>query len=149
MSTLHKIDGDDYWGRIPESKRALIDRAQEIGMNVGIFVMGEDHDDSPAVAALRMDPGAVTYRHSHPCERVEVVVQGTLLVGDEVLKPGDVMVSRPDEMYGPHYAGPEGCVTLEVFGRLDGVSRTTYDTPNGAVTLDMDSGVMRPDDVIG
>lgn len=80
---------------------------------------------------------------------MEIVVSGSLLVGDDVLGPGDVMTSRADEMYGPHVAGPEGCVTFEIFGRLDGTSRTTYDIENGPVTVEMDGGALRPTRVIG
>jgi hypothetical protein len=30
---------------------------------------------------------------------------------------GDVMVSTPNEFYGPHTAGPEGSLSVEIFSR--------------------------------
>ena len=35
------------------------------------------------------------------------------------------------EMYGPHVAGPEGCVTLEFFSSMQGVGQVILDTPDG------------------
>lgn len=146
---MHRIESADFWGRVPASKAQLADRADEIGMGVSFFVMGEDTDESaPTVVALRMKPGAVTVRHAHPCERVEIVVSGTLHVGDEVLGPGDVMTAHAGEMYGPHVAGPEGCLTYEIFSTLGGTGLTTYATESGDVTIDMTTGALRPDDVI-
>ena len=110
-------------------------------MHVAFFVMGEETDeDAPVVVALRMDPGAITVRHSHPCERVEIIVSGTLIVDGVEYGAGDVMTAKPDEFYGPHVAGPEGCLTYEIFSNLAAVSRTTYDTASGPVTLEMSGG---------
>jgi len=52
-------------------------------------------------------------------------------VGDRVLHPGDIMVSPPNEFYGPHVAGAEGCITVEVFASLAGVGNILYDTADG------------------
>ena len=67
----------------------------------------------------------------HDCERLEIVVRGTLEVDGEILHPGDISVARPMEMYGPHVAGPEGCVTLEFFSSMQGVGQVILDTPDG------------------
>lgn len=32
--------------------------------------------------------------------------------------PGDVMISYPNEWYGPYHIGPEGAITAEIGGRL-------------------------------
>lgn len=43
-------------------------------------------------------------------------MQGTLDVGERVLKPGDVMITEPGVPYGPHTAGPQGCDLTTVEG---------------------------------
>jgi hypothetical protein len=51
-------------------------------------------------------------------------------------------------MYGPHIAGPEGAVTVEIFGTFNGLTHVTYDTPDGPVEVNLDSGTKRPENVI-
>lgn len=45
--------------------------------------------------------------------------------------PGGVMIAHPDEIYGPHTAGPEGYFVAEFFNHLKGAYLLTSDTPNG------------------
>ena len=59
------------------------------------------------------------------------------------------MTAKPGEMYGPHIAGPEGAVTVEIFSTFNGLTHVTYDTPAGPIEVDLDSGAKRPDNVIG
>jgi hypothetical protein len=146
---IRKIDDPNFWGRIPVSKIHMLDAASDAGYDVSYFVMGdEERAETPVVLALRMEPHGVVVRHAHPCERVEFVVCGELHIGDTVLKPGDVMTARPGEMYGPHIAGPEGAVTVEIFGTFNGLTHVTYDTPDGPVEVNLDSGTKRPENVI-
>jgi hypothetical protein len=146
---IGRMDASDFWGRVPKSQEVIRERANEIAMEISYFVMGDPDDkDAPTVVALKMDPGAVTVRHAHACERFEIIVKGSLVVGDQVLRPGDVMKSAANEMYGPHVAGPEGCVTFEIFSNQTGISLTTYETDKGNVTLDMSTGVPRPDGLV-
>jgi hypothetical protein len=84
-----------------------------------------------------MGPGWVLPRHAHDCHRFEVVVQGTLDVGDRILKTGDIIVSDPGVAYGPHIAGPEGCTTFEIFSNLRASYITLLDTPEGRIECDV------------
>jgi len=95
---------------------------------------GEDRFASPAAHLLPMPPGYRLFRHGHPCKRFEVVVQGTLEVGDgRIARPGDTFTAEPGELYGPHTAGPEGCTTFEIFGELEGMMRVLYEDADGTV----------------
>jgi hypothetical protein len=105
------MDDPGFWSRCPEELRPLT----EGGLGASYFLMGRQSENPPTVIALRMGPGWTTVRHAHEGWRMEIVVQGTLDVGERILKAGDVMLSEPGEAYGPHTAGPDGCVTFEVF----------------------------------
>jgi hypothetical protein len=128
----------DYWNRWPEHLSAMADAASSAGVEGTSFVLGDSSDESaPAVAIMRMPPNYVLSRHAHRAERLEVVVQGTLDVGDRVLRPGDVMTAGYEEAYGEHVAGPEGCTTVEVFSQLVGMHQTIFATPDGMRFLDL------------
>lgn len=129
---VFKQDDPDFWESSPEFLRPLQDACDPFGLRIVHFLMGAADDPrTPAAAVLEMPPGYELPRHTHDCERFEVVVKGSLQVGDQVLGPGDVTTSAALEMYGPHIAGPDGCTTVEVFGALSGVGHTIFDTPDG------------------
>ncbi|HVM64032.1 MAG TPA: hypothetical protein VMU14_04165 [Acidimicrobiales bacterium] len=131
MATFRLAD-DSFWSSEPEFLRPLQVACEPFGLHVRHFVMGDpDVPTTPTAAVLRMPPGYVLPRHSHPCERLEVIVAGTLHVGNDVLIPGDVMATPAGEMYGPHTAGPEGCTTVEIFSSVTGNGNITFDTDNG------------------
>ena len=89
---------------------------------------------APGAFLLRMPPGYTLFRHGHPCERFEVIIQGTLEVGDgQTAKAGDIFTADAYTLYGPHVAGPEGCTTVEVFSSLDGIFRLLYEGANGEI----------------
>ena len=105
-----------------------------------LHVMGEPSDETaPAALIFTMPPGAVISRHAHKCERFEIILEGSLLVEDMVLGPGDVMLARPGEAYGPHTAGPDGCRTLEIFSTLAAAHHILYETPEGPLSVDFGS----------
>ncbi|GAA5063622.1 anti-sigma factor ChrR (cupin superfamily) [Thermocatellispora tengchongensis] len=94
------------------------------GWDLGSVYMGDDLSDPevPVASLLQIAPGDTLHRHAHDCFRVEVVVRGSITVpGGQTLVPGDVMVSRPGEFYGPHIAGPDGCLSVEIFSAARGV----------------------------
>jgi hypothetical protein len=101
---------------------------------------------APAAHLLPMPPGYTLFRHGHPCYRFEVVVQGTLELGDgRVAKVGDTFTAEPGELYGPHTAGPEGCTTIEIFSRLEAAYTLLYEGPNGEILeADVRRGEMPP-----
>ncbi|MBV9661550.1 MAG: hypothetical protein JO337_10365 [Acidimicrobiales bacterium] len=111
-------------------------------MRMTWFILGDDDsEDAPAAMVLDMQPGHVIARHAHDCERVEIVVSGSLDVGDRILRAGDIMVAHPGEFYGPHVAGPEGCMTLEVFSAARETHQIVYQAEDGTK--------VKPDALIG
>lgn len=132
------IDNPGFWGQCPaEYLRPLITQSERDGVPLSIFAMGDPHDpETPAFAVFHMDPGTVLPRHSHPCERFEVILQGSMEVNSPeekglALNTGDMMRAAPDELYGPHVAGPEGFTVAEYFGRIAGLYDITLDTKRG------------------
>src|SRR5580704_11328722 len=82
----------DFWGRFPEHLKLVGEVAKAVGVDGATFVLGDPSDeDAPAAAIMRMPPHFVLSRHSHESERIEVIISGSLNVGDRVLGPGDVM----------------------------------------------------------
>jgi hypothetical protein len=141
MPAFFRKDMPGYWDRYPDHLR---DMAQIMAGSrltpATMHVMGEPTDESaPTALIFTMEPHAVIGRHAHDCERFEIILEGSLLVDDMVLGPGDVMIARPGEAYGPHTAGPEGCRTLEVFGTLAGAHSMIYETPGGPLPVDFGS----------
>jgi hypothetical protein len=141
MPQFFRKDAADYWNRYPSH---LSDMAQIMAnaqlTPATMHVMGEPADEAaPTALIFTMPPHSVIERHSHLCERFEIILEGSLLVGDMVLGPGDVMTARPGEAYGPHTAGPEGCRTLEVFSTLAGAHHMLYETPQGPLSVDFGS----------
>lgn len=128
------MDDPQFWARCPKELEPVI-RGGLTGL--AYFTLGEKKDNPPTVVALRMGPNFILPRHAHDCYRFEVVVHGTLDVGDRILKPGDIMISEPGLAYGPHIAGPEGCTTFEIFTDHKASYVTLLDGPDGRVECDM------------
>ncbi|MFN0090724.1 MAG: hypothetical protein ACKVWR_10720 [Acidimicrobiales bacterium] len=136
---MHLSPNDEgFWGRVPaDYLKPLVISSEKGGVPLSIFAMGDPHDpETPAFAVFRMGPGSVLPRHSHDCERFEVIIQGSMDAvgpgeGDRHLETGDVMLAGRNEMYGPHVAGPEGFTVVEYFSRLGGLYEITLDTKRG------------------
>ena len=97
------------------------------------FPLGDPEDpETPVAVVLQMGPGFVISHHGHDSERFEMVVQGSIDVGDKVLRPGDVMTAHARELYGPKVCGPEGCTTVEFFTNVKAACETIVATPDGA-----------------
>jgi hypothetical protein len=88
---------------------------EAIGMKFASFVMSDsDKDvDATCVSLLWIEPNGRLPRHSHDCFRVEVIVRGSIQVGSRTLSSGHIAISWPGKVYGPHLAGPEGCLSVE------------------------------------
>jgi hypothetical protein len=152
---IHRMSDPEYWEN-PPSLATVAHQANQGLKFAGttFFVMGDVDSDpqsatTPVAMVLRLGPGQVIVHHAHDCERLEIVVQGSIDVGDGgVLKPGDIMTAKPMEFYGPHVAGPEGCTTLEVFSNMHGCHEVSYKTVDGNVTVvHYNEGELRPADV--
>jgi hypothetical protein len=126
------IDDAEFWGRVPEEFRLIAGEGSMDGISISVYELGKAADNAPVMTALRMAPGYVLPRHAHDCYRLEIVMQGSIDVGNgRILKQGAVMMSEPLTLYGPHISGHEGCVTLEIFSTHK-ASHTTYiEAPSG------------------
>lgn len=97
--------------------------SKEIDLDVGSILMGSEGENAPVAVLLDMPPNGVLPRHGHDTYRVEVVVRGSMTLPDgRVLTPGDVMVTPPGDFYGPHVAGSDGVLTVEVFAAASGLA---------------------------
>jgi hypothetical protein len=118
--------------------------------NSSVWILSADPDqtrlDSPSAYLLAMPPGYTLFKHGHPCFRFEVIIQGSIDIGDgQVAGVGDVFTAQPGELYGPHVAGPEGCTTIEFFSRLEAGYLMLYEGPDGEIqTADARKGELPP-----
>ncbi len=131
--TIHRMSDPDFWTTDPPELREIQKLAKRGGLDVRHFIMGDPTSDTtPTAAVLNMPPGYVLQRHAHPCERFEVIVSGSLDVGGgEVLVPGDVMQAPYGQFYGPHIAGPAGCITVEFFSSIRANGNVFYEEDTG------------------
>jgi len=141
MPQFIRKDSDGYWNRYPEH---ISDMAEVMEANrltpATMHVLGDSADETaPAALIFTMPPNYVLQRHAHVCERFEIILEGSLTVDDIELGPGDIMIAREGEFYGPHVAGPEGCRTLEIFSTLAGAHHGLYEMPDQSV-LSVDFG---------
>lgn len=139
-----KLSDPDFWSQIPaEYLRPLVLDSSKTGVPLTIFAMGDPEDpDTPAFVIFKMPPGAVLPRHSHDCQRFEVIIEGSMEVqspeeAGQHLEVGDVMLAEANEMYGPHIAGPDGFTVVEYFSRIEGAYKVTFDTKRGPWTRDL------------
>jgi hypothetical protein len=151
----YAMDDDPEFWQAPDRFKQLAAFAPEIGAEASYFPMGDpEDDDAPMALVMRMQPGYVITRHTHPCERFEVIVRGSLETGGRTLVAGDVMTAHAWEFYGPKVAGPQGCTTVEVFAKTTGAYLRIVEGEDGAVqtsnllqdweTALRNSGVPRP-----
>jgi hypothetical protein len=138
MPQFFRKDHEGYWERYPEHLKDMGQILAASGLTPAtLHVMGDPDDESaPAALIFTTPPGGEIPRHAHKCERFEIILEGSLHVDDMVLGPGDVMVARSGEAYGPHIAGPEGCRTLEIFSTLAGAHHQILETPDGPVEIE-------------
>jgi anti-sigma factor ChrR (cupin superfamily) len=132
------VDQPNYWNRIPPGLEGVIAASDAEGLMSSVYALGADSDAStPMAAVLKMPPGYVLPRHAHPCDRFEVIVQGSLAVGNQILTAGDVMTAESGKFYGPHTAGEEGCITVEVFSSRRGSHVLLVETESGPTEFDL------------
>jgi len=141
--------GDEGYWESPAELRRLVERPTNNGVVLKYMPMRGDDFDAPGGIILQMPPGYVLYRHAHECPRIEVVLSGTLEVGEKTMGPGSIMTADSHEMYGPHVAGPEGCTTVEFFETFAASWKTIYSTPRGPHQVNALAGDLRPSDAEG
>lgn len=136
---IYSMDDAEYWIEPPNF-------IQFDDMRSSHRVLGDEPGD-PRVVILDMKPGYVIPRHSHGCERFEVIVKGSLYFEDQELQVGTIMLAHPGEVYGPKVAGPNGCVTAEVFAHND-ISTSAFELDDGSfVTFNTTSGMGLPENL--
>jgi hypothetical protein len=118
-----KSDEPAFWKASPPALAYTNVFAEAVDHRVASFVLGDPDDlEAPLALFMNLPPGWVLDRHAHDCHRFEVVITGSMIAtGGIVLYPGDVSTSGPGEQYGPHMAGEDGVLTLEVFSRQAGL----------------------------
>jgi hypothetical protein len=123
---VYKYGAPDYFDAMtPEALKFARELGSEGGVELGTVLLGEDPAAAPVAMALELPPGYTLPRHAHNTYRAEVIVRGSLLLSDgTTLGPGDVWTSGPGEFYGPHTAGPEGVLTVEIFASSAGLAPT-------------------------
>lgn len=135
---FYSIDDPEFWGRDTQGMEEIAAKGGMEGISIANFVLGKREDNSAAATVLRMAPGYVLPHHAHDCHRLEVVIQGSITVGDgKVLTPGCIMFSEPGNFYGPHVAGSEGCTTIEIFSNFDASHKTLMKDSSGVVECDL------------
>jgi hypothetical protein len=118
MPTIFHLDDPDFFTHGPAWAEWVRIGTEALGMKISNFVLGDSDDrEAPVASLLFLPPGHRLPRHAHNCYRAEVIVRGSLHVGDTVLHPGDVSFSAPHEAYGPHVAGPTGSLSVEIFSK--------------------------------
>lgn len=118
-----------FWSLSPKPLQYTTVFAEAVDHHVASFVLGSDDDvEAPLALFMGLPAGWVLARHSHKCHRFEVIIRGEMILENGVvLKPGDVGTSEPGEAYGPHMAGPDGVLTLEIFSRQAGLMADNVD----------------------
>jgi hypothetical protein len=147
MPVTHEELSDPSFWTSPADLQRLVDRPTNSGAKLKYIPTNADDYDAPGAIILDMPSGYLLYRHAHECGRIEVVLRGSLDVGDRTLHAGDVMTAGAYEMYGPHRAGPGGATTAEFFTSFSASWKTIYATPRGPVQVNALAGDLRPADV--
>lgn len=86
------------------------------GVRYAQFLLDEgDADASPLVIVSKFDPDELVDPHTHGCNYLEYIIQGSQMVGKVNFKAGDVRWAAAGTGYGPIKVGPDGCTVLIVF----------------------------------
>src|SRR5438045_1690818 len=93
-------DDPEYW-QLPEGYAEALAASGVRDIRLSHFFLGPDTADTPKIVVLDMEPGFVLPRHAHGCERFEVIVRGSLWLGEQELPAGTIMTARAGEFYGP------------------------------------------------
>lgn len=91
------------------------------GVRYAQFSTAPDDPERPLVVLSHLPPGHVEPPHTHGCNYLEIVIEGTLTVGKaDPMGSGDVRATQAGVGYGPLTAGPDGCLRLTIFEKAGG-----------------------------
>ena len=86
------------------------------GVRYTQFSLDESHAaEAPLVILSVFEPGELVNPHTHGCNYLEYIVQGSQMVGKVNFKAGDVRWAAAGTGYGPIKVGADGCTVLIVF----------------------------------
>jgi hypothetical protein len=98
-----------------------------------LWYLGADDDTfRMCIPDIRMPANQIWPLHWHDDWMFITPLDGSVLVGDWLMRPGDVLVTAPFVEYGPLVVGPRGCQLLEIFSRNKkggGYAREYHDHP--------------------
>jgi hypothetical protein len=126
-SVNNPIDIQTHDGGVLDDQYA---KADQVGVPVGAVVLSKDlgpDPEAPFAMFASLPAGYVIPRHAHATPRIEVIIKGSIDVGDQVLLAGDIMIQAAGEYYGPHTAGPEGALTAEFCAKVKDFPAYTAD----------------------
>lgn len=133
------VEDATYWAAAPSGTEwaEFLSAAGDMqGLKTAVHVLGDPTNDrSPAVAIVKYPSNYVLARHSHDCDRIELVIAGSVEVDGTWLGPGDMWSSPANEFYGPHTMGAGGCTTMEI-GTVSGTHKLTFDIGGSSVNVD-------------
>jgi hypothetical protein len=142
-----------FWRINPKALSYTSVFAEAVDHRIAGFVLGDENDfEAPLALFMRLPAGWVLSRHAHDCYRFEVVIEGAMIVdGGHELGVGDVSTSGPGQAYGPHMAGKDGVLTLEIFSRQAGMhpileEPLPADDRIVALIADLRSGMISPEE---
>lgn len=114
-----------------------------LGSKVAVLATEEEAGRPEVVMlAIEFEPGFYVAPHQHPTGHIEVILEGSLYIGDRLELPGEIRVSPPYESYGPLKAGPDGCKCLEIFPDRQAVL-PIVDDPAAAATHEGDENHLK------
>lgn len=88
----------------------------ESGVRIAQMVVGDEDDETaPVVFHTYYPPGFEVVPHTHACDYVEIILEGSQKVTGKWHHAGDVRMARAGTVYGPLIAGPEGVTFVAVF----------------------------------
>jgi anti-sigma factor ChrR (cupin superfamily) len=98
------------------AKDIVWNEGAEPGVRYARFLLDEaSAATSPMVILSKFEPGAEVDPHTHGCNYLEYIIEGSQRVGKVNFEAGDVRWAAGGAGYGPIKVGPEGCTVLIVF----------------------------------
>lgn len=82
-----------------------------------LFLGGPDDAFQVTIPDIRLPANQYWPLHWHDCWTAVLVLEGSCLIGDWWMEPGDVFLTIPSLEYGPLLIGPEGCRMFEIFAQ--------------------------------
>jgi hypothetical protein len=86
------------------------------GENIALLVLGHNDDaDAPRIVRSVLPPHTRIDVHTHNTDYVEIILQGSEMVGRTWYREGQIRRVHAGYVYGPLVAGPAGVSKLIVF----------------------------------